>query len=150
MTGGRRRVPNRANHQRIPSMRSTAMTLCCPRFSGNSYGVPSKFIACSIASCKAYPFGTFLYWRVSPETSDKFNFYDFVLNYHERDNRHCPALPLMPNQTVDSSARRTATPDCSEYRPTRKHGMEATTITVEQPRCIPCSSALLGSALAAR
>lgn len=61
---------------------------------------------------QGYPFGTFLYWRVSPETSDKFNFYDFVLNYHERDNRHCPALPLMPNQqltaVLDGQQRLTA------------------------------------------
>ena len=49
---------------------------------------------------QGYPFGAFLYWRVAPENSGKFNFYDFVLNYHERDNRHCPALPSLPDRQV--------------------------------------------------
>ena len=49
---------------------------------------------------QGFPFGTFLYWRVAPENSDKFNFYSFVLDYHERDNRHCPPLPPMPNTSL--------------------------------------------------
>ena len=61
---------------------------------------------------QGYPFGTFLYWRVSPETSGKFNFFDFVLNYHERHGRHCPPLPPMPNQkltaVLDGQQRLTA------------------------------------------
>ena len=60
---------------------------------------------------QGYPFGTFLYWRVEPENSGKFNFYDFVLDYHERDKRHCPALPGMPNKrdsSVDGQQRLTA------------------------------------------
>ena len=35
---------------------------------------------------QGYPFGTFLYWKVAPENSAKFKFFDFVLNYHQRDN----------------------------------------------------------------
>ncbi len=61
---------------------------------------------------QGYPFGTFLYWRVSPETSGKFNFFDFVLNYHDRYGRHCPPLPPMPNQkltaVLDGQQRLTA------------------------------------------
>ena len=49
---------------------------------------------------QGYPFGTFLYWKVASENSGKFNFYDFVREYHERDNRHCPALPEMSNQPL--------------------------------------------------
>ena len=49
---------------------------------------------------QGFPFGTFLYWKVAPENSDKFNFYGFVLDYHERDNRHCPPLPPMPNTAL--------------------------------------------------
>ncbi len=41
---------------------------------------------------QGYPFGTFLYWQVEPENSNKFNFYRFVLDYHERDKPHCPPL----------------------------------------------------------
>lgn len=49
---------------------------------------------------QGYPFGTFLFWKVQPETSGKFKFYDFVLNYHQRTGAHCPELGKMPNQTV--------------------------------------------------
>lgn len=61
---------------------------------------------------QGYPFGTFLYWRVAPETSGKFTFYDFVRNYHQRDNPHCPPLPEMPNRqltaVLDGQQRLTA------------------------------------------
>ena len=61
---------------------------------------------------QGYPFGTFLYWQVESENSDKFNFYDFVLNYHQRNNPHCPTLPPMPNQrltaVLDGQQRLTA------------------------------------------
>jgi len=49
---------------------------------------------------QGYPFGTFLFWKVQPETSGRFKFYDFVLNYHQRDAAHCPELGKMPNQAV--------------------------------------------------
>ncbi len=49
---------------------------------------------------QGFPFGTFLYWKVAAENSDKFNFYGFVLDYHQRDNRHCPSLPAMPNTAL--------------------------------------------------
>lgn len=47
-----------------------------------------------------YPFGTFLFWRVESSTSSQFKFYDFVLNYHERDAAHCPELPTLHDQSV--------------------------------------------------
>lgn len=49
---------------------------------------------------QGYPFGAFLFWKVEPETSNKFKFYDFVLNYHQRDAAHCPELPVLHNQAV--------------------------------------------------
>lgn len=49
---------------------------------------------------QGYPFGTFLFWKVSPLMSGKFKFYDFVLNYHQRDAAHCPELPILHNQGV--------------------------------------------------
>jgi hypothetical protein len=49
---------------------------------------------------QGYPFGTFLFWKVSPSVSGKFKFYDFVLNYHQRDAAHCPELPVLHNQGV--------------------------------------------------
>lgn len=49
---------------------------------------------------QGFPFGTFLYWKVAPENSEKFNFYGFLLDYHERDNRHCPSLAATPNTAL--------------------------------------------------
>ncbi|MDB4631885.1 DUF262 domain-containing protein [bacterium] len=43
---------------------------------------------------QGYPFGTFLYWKVEKANSSKYKFYSFVCNYHERDNPHCPQLPV--------------------------------------------------------
>ena len=61
---------------------------------------------------QGYPFGTFLYWKVQPDNSTKFKFYDFVLKYHERDTPYCPQLPPMPNRqltaVLDGQQRLTA------------------------------------------
>ena len=61
---------------------------------------------------QGYPFGTFLFWRVDSQNSAKYNFYDFVLNYHERDNPHCPRLPVMADRqltaVLDGQQRLTA------------------------------------------
>ena len=61
---------------------------------------------------QGYPFGTFLYWQVEPENSEKFKFYDFVREYHQRDAPHCPSLPMMQNQrltaVLDGQQRLTA------------------------------------------
>ena len=61
---------------------------------------------------QGYPFGTFLYWRVAPENSGRFKFFDFVRNYHQRDNPHCPPLPAMPDRqltaVLDGQQRLTA------------------------------------------
>ncbi len=61
---------------------------------------------------QGYPFGTFLYWQVAPENSGGFKFFDFVRNYHQRDNPHCPPLADMPNKqltaVLDGQQRLTA------------------------------------------
>ena len=61
---------------------------------------------------QGYPFGTFLYWRVDAENSGKFKFYDFVLDYHERDDPHCTQLGPLPNKqltaVLDGQQRLTA------------------------------------------
>lgn len=49
---------------------------------------------------QGYPFGTFLYWKINQEHNDQYQFYDFVLNYHERDRPHCPRIGKMPNRDV--------------------------------------------------
>lgn len=49
---------------------------------------------------QGYPFGTFLYWKVKREHNNRYQFYDFVLDYHERDRPHCPRIGEMPNSDV--------------------------------------------------
>jgi len=60
---------------------------------------------------QGYPFGTFLLWRVEAENSADFKFYDFVRDYHERDNPHCPPLPKQMGRVtavLDGQQRLTA------------------------------------------
>ena len=60
---------------------------------------------------QGYPFGTFLLWRVESENSRLYKFYDFVRDYHERDNPHCPPLPIQTNRVtavLDGQQRLTA------------------------------------------
>lgn len=59
-----------------------------------------------------FPFGTFLYWKVEKANSGKYKFYGFVCNYHERDNPHCPQLPIFHDSeltaVLDGQQRLTA------------------------------------------
>ncbi len=61
---------------------------------------------------QGYPFGAFLYWSVRPKNSGKFRFFDFVLDYHQRNKPHCPPLPPLPNRqltaVLDGQQRLTA------------------------------------------
>lgn len=47
---------------------------------------------------QGYPFGTLLYWKVKQEHNDHYQFYDFVLHYHERDRPHSTSVigPIAP------------------------------------------------------
>ena len=38
---------------------------------------------------RGYPIGSFLFWIVRPESIDQYKFYEFMLDYHQRDNPHC-------------------------------------------------------------
>lgn len=60
---------------------------------------------------QGYPFGTFLLWLVEAKNSDQYRFYDFVREYHERDNPHCPTLPKQTGRVtavLDGQQRLTA------------------------------------------
>lgn len=49
---------------------------------------------------QGYPMGTFLFWRILPETSEKFRFYEFAREYNERDAAHSTPLATIYNQEV--------------------------------------------------
>jgi len=61
---------------------------------------------------QGYPFGTFLFWKIKPENRNSYQFYDFVRNYHQRDNPHCAQLSQLPNKefvaVLDGQQRITA------------------------------------------
>lgn len=61
---------------------------------------------------QGYPFGTFLFWKISPERSNEYQFYDFMLNYHDRDKYHSDLLTALPNReltaVLDGQQRMTA------------------------------------------
>ena len=49
---------------------------------------------------QGYPFGEFMFWRVAPENSAQYTWYDFVREYHQRDNPHCPELGMISNKPL--------------------------------------------------
>ena len=61
---------------------------------------------------QGYPFGEFLFWRIAPDKSAEYRCYDFVRNYHQRDDPHCPDLGIRPNKqliaVLDGQQRLTA------------------------------------------
>ncbi len=61
---------------------------------------------------RGYPIGALLFWKVDADHSSSYTFYDFVLNYHERDAPHCPIHHTMPGRpltaVLDGQQRLTA------------------------------------------
>jgi hypothetical protein len=49
---------------------------------------------------RGYPIGAFLYWRVEPDTARQFTFYDFLTNYHEKENPYAPKIAIPSGQGV--------------------------------------------------
>lgn len=57
---------------------------------------PAQVIRLFDSVMRGYPVGSFLSWKVQPETVKHFRFYGFLRDYHELTNRHCPAIDLPP------------------------------------------------------
>lgn len=49
---------------------------------------------------RGYPIGSFLSWKVKPESARQFQFYSFIRDYHEKDHPFCPKADIPPGQTV--------------------------------------------------
>ena len=54
---------------------------------------------------RGYPVGSFLLWQVEPMTAQSYTFYEFLTNFHERDN------PYADKATVPSGYGTTAVLD---------------------------------------
>lgn len=61
---------------------------------------------------QGYPFGTFLFWKIKPENRDKYQFYQFMQYYHERDSYRCEDVSHLPDRefvaVLDGQQRITA------------------------------------------
>lgn len=60
---------------------------------------PSQVVRLFDSILRGYPIGSFLAWRIEPETVEKFKFYGFMKDYSQFDNRHNPDLDL-PGKAV--------------------------------------------------
>ncbi len=49
---------------------------------------------------QGFPVGSFLFWKIDPETAKNFRFFDSMREYHERDNPHCPPLGKAPDGPI--------------------------------------------------
>jgi uncharacterized protein with ParB-like and HNH nuclease domain len=47
-----------------------------------------------------YPISTFLFWKVDKKKTKDFQFYEFLRNYHEKDNRHNRKVELSNDEDV--------------------------------------------------
>ena len=61
---------------------------------------PSQICRLFDSLMQGYPIGSFLFWKVSRQNRERFTFYDFVREYHERDAPHCPPLGPPGEQEV--------------------------------------------------
>ncbi|MED4046767.1 DUF262 domain-containing protein, partial [Priestia aryabhattai] len=49
---------------------------------------------------QGYPVGSFLFWDVKKEKSKNFQFYEFIRNYHEKNNRHNPLASVDEGEDI--------------------------------------------------
>ncbi|MET3769833.1 hypothetical protein ABIB15_002537 [Marisediminicola sp. UYEF4] len=61
---------------------------------------PSQVIGLFDSIMRGYPIGSFLSWKVEPDTVTKFRFYGFLKDYNEFNGRHNPTLDVAPGQAV--------------------------------------------------
>lgn len=61
---------------------------------------PSQVIRVFDSVMRGYPVGSFLSWKVLPETISKFKFYGFMKDYSAFDNRHNPVVDIPTDREV--------------------------------------------------
>jgi hypothetical protein len=61
---------------------------------------PSQVIKVFDSIMRGYPVGSFLSWRVLPETISKFKFYGFMRDYSAFDKRHNPVVDIPADREV--------------------------------------------------
>lgn len=61
---------------------------------------PSQVIGLFDSVMRGYPIGSFLAWKIEPETVQSFKFYGFMKDYNQLSNRHNPDLDLPDKQVT--------------------------------------------------
>ena len=73
---------------------------------------PEQIVVLFDSLMQDYPIGSFLFWKIDKETRAKFQFYEFIRDYHERDNPHNPKANLSGSEAtiaiLDGQQRLTA------------------------------------------
>ena len=96
---------------------------------------------------RGYPIGSFLFWRVDPETAKDYSFYQFITNYELRSTEAPQSRPRGAVQRArpEGGARWTTTPDGAECRTPWQRQMETSPPVVEQPGRLSGTTAVLES-----
>ncbi len=61
---------------------------------------PDQICALFDSLMQGYPFGEFLFWEIEADRAADYRYYGFVLDYHQRDNPHCPEAHIMPGRPI--------------------------------------------------
>ncbi len=61
---------------------------------------PEKIIRLFDSLMRGYTIGSFLFWNVSKEKIRDFQFYEFIREYHEKDNTHNPKASIIGEENV--------------------------------------------------
>jgi len=61
---------------------------------------PSQVVRVFDSVMRGYPVGSFLSWKVAPETISKFKFYGFMREYSAFNNRHNPVIDIPTDREV--------------------------------------------------
>lgn len=61
---------------------------------------PDQVVRLFDSVMRGYPIGSFLSWKVTPETAKQFKFYGFLKKFSEYDARHNPQLDTPPSRDV--------------------------------------------------
>ncbi|NTZ20984.1 DUF262 domain-containing protein [Paenibacillus sp. JMULE4] len=49
---------------------------------------------------KGYPISSFLFWLVEDDTIEEYQFYEFIRDYHEKNNRHNPKASIVGEKSI--------------------------------------------------
>ncbi len=61
---------------------------------------PAQMCSLFDSLLRRYPIGTFLFWRISPDDSADYRFYEVMRDYHERKNSHSPVIEFPAGRPV--------------------------------------------------